>query len=85
MSLGQKCFSIHEEDTSKDSREESNLIILALGRATGGSEHTLSSKGLGVCSVQGKAGGGVGRERKETKAGHLMSLCYCQYEDWKLD
>ena len=50
----------------------------------GGSEHTLSSKGRGVCSVQGDGGREGGRERK-TKAGNLMSLCYCQYEDWKLN
>lgn len=39
---------------SKDSREES--YHLSLGRAMGGSEHTLSSKGRGVCSVQGEGG-----------------------------
>lgn len=64
--LGQKCFSIHEEDTFQGFQRGIESYHLSLGRATGGSEHTLSSKGLGVCSVQGKAGRG-GREGEKGK------------------
>ena len=59
-------FQYMKSTLSKDSREES--YHLSLGRAMGGSEHTLSSKGRGMCCVQGEGGREEGRERKENQS-----------------
>ena len=58
-------FQYMKSTLSKDSREES--YHLSLGRAMGGSEHTLSSKGRGMCCVQGERGREGGREGEKGK------------------